>query len=243
MQEEEKAWFVKFYAPWCGHCKAMAGTWEELATAMKGKVNIGKMDATVEKSIPSQYGVQGFPTIKLFPAGKNKQPVDYEGGRDLASLQQFAAKYFKVEAKQLVDQKLFDTKCKDSLCIIAFLPNLYDSNGSAKERKEMLDAYNGAGAAATGVPIELLWSQGGDQFELEEKLSLQFGWPALIAVSLKKQVYMTYKGTWATDKIKGWITGLGVAKKHVMKLPQNLPDIVKQKPWDGKDAPKLDEDL
>ena len=38
------------YAPWCGHCKKLVPTWEELATAAKGKFNVAKVDCTVEKS-------------------------------------------------------------------------------------------------------------------------------------------------------------------------------------------------
>jgi protein disulfide-isomerase-like protein len=37
-------WFIKFFAPWCGHCKAMNKTWDEFAEKMKGKVNVAKID-------------------------------------------------------------------------------------------------------------------------------------------------------------------------------------------------------
>jgi len=70
MQDTKNVWFVKFYAPWCGHCKSIAGVWDQLASQLKGKVKVAKMDATVEKAIPGRFGVQGFPTIKLFPSGK-----------------------------------------------------------------------------------------------------------------------------------------------------------------------------
>jgi len=74
--------FVEFYAPWCGHCKTLAPIWEELGThyALNGDVIIAKIDATAN-DVEAKYGVRGFPTLKFFPKGENKTPVDYDGGR------------------------------------------------------------------------------------------------------------------------------------------------------------------
>lgn len=70
---------VKFYAPWCGHCKKMAPDFEKAATELKGKAQLVDLDATVEKDLASKYGIRGFPTLKLF--SKGELISDYKGGR------------------------------------------------------------------------------------------------------------------------------------------------------------------
>ena len=63
-------------------CKNLAPEWARAATELKGKVKLGVVDATVHTQSAQRYGVQGFPTIKFFPAGKkNGQAEDYNGGR------------------------------------------------------------------------------------------------------------------------------------------------------------------
>ncbi|KAM7367787.1 hypothetical protein PAMP_014062 [Pampus punctatissimus] len=78
--QSDSLWLVEFYAPWCGHCKNLTPDWKKAATALKGIVKVGAVDADQHKSLGSQYGVRGFPTIKIFGADKNK-PEEYQGGR------------------------------------------------------------------------------------------------------------------------------------------------------------------
>eukprot|EP00762_Andalucia_godoyi_P005740 ANDGO_06464.mRNA.1 Putative protein disulfide-isomerase DDB_G0275025 len=83
---------VEFFAPWCGHCKNLAPIYDKLATKLKGLVKVVAVDADAERAIGGQYGVQGFPTIKVFPGGKKnkKTPVDYSGPRTAKDMADFA---------------------------------------------------------------------------------------------------------------------------------------------------------
>jgi len=81
------AWFVEFYAPWCGHCKKLAPVWEELAMATHGELAVASVDATVHKATAERLGVRAYPTLILFRDG---QMVRYKGPRTVEALRTFA---------------------------------------------------------------------------------------------------------------------------------------------------------
>jgi len=85
-------WLLEFYAPWCGHCKHLAPTYEEIATKLKGKVNVGKVDCTVERLIASRFRIQGYPTIKYLVNG---QLFEYRGDRSASDFIKFVEEDYK----------------------------------------------------------------------------------------------------------------------------------------------------
>ena len=62
---------VKFYAPWCGHCKTLAPIYDQLAEAYAANkhVKLVKVDCTVEK-LCGGHQIRGYPTLILFRDGK-----------------------------------------------------------------------------------------------------------------------------------------------------------------------------
>ncbi|XP_071854891.1 protein disulfide-isomerase A6-like [Apostichopus japonicus] len=100
----DSVWLVEFFAPWCGHCKSLAPEWEKVATALKGVVKVGAVDADQHKSLGSQFGVRGFPTIKIFGLDKSK-PEDYQGGRTAPAIVDKALEVAKKTVKDRLGGK------------------------------------------------------------------------------------------------------------------------------------------
>ena len=82
-------WFIKFYAPWCHHCQAMAPNWQGMARQTRGKLNIGEVNCEVEKRLCKDVKVRGYPTILFFRGGER---IEYDGLRGLGDLIDFANK-------------------------------------------------------------------------------------------------------------------------------------------------------
>ncbi|KAM4687578.1 protein disulfide-isomerase TMX3 isoform 2-T2 [Discoglossus pictus] len=103
----EDIWIVDFYAPWCGHCKKLEPVWNEVGLEMRSSgspVRVGKMDATVHSSIASEFGVRGFPTIKLL---KGEMAYNYRGPRTKEDIIEFANRVAGPLIRQLPSQQMF----------------------------------------------------------------------------------------------------------------------------------------
>ncbi|ORX89752.1 thioredoxin-domain-containing protein [Basidiobolus meristosporus CBS 931.73] len=82
-------WFIKFFAPWCGHCKKLAPTWEELGSKLKNTINVGSVDCTDHEGICKRNEIRGYPTLKFLQDGNS---ISYSGPRTLEKLSDFALK-------------------------------------------------------------------------------------------------------------------------------------------------------
>jgi protein disulfide-isomerase A1 len=103
---------VEFYAPWCGHCKALAPEYEKAAQVLQDHtpaVTFAKVDATAEEELGTRFRVRGFPTLKFFKHGRE---YDYAGGRTEGTIVEWVKKRIGPPSKSLntvVDIDAFKT--------------------------------------------------------------------------------------------------------------------------------------
>lgn len=92
VSDGKNVYVVKYFAPWCGHCKRLAPTWEELAGKLDGEASIviASVDCTNKKAKQAcdEAGIKGFPTIKSLFAGEAKE--QFKGARELDTLEKFS---------------------------------------------------------------------------------------------------------------------------------------------------------
>jgi len=143
----DKDVLVAFTAPWCGHCKSLAPTWESLAEDFSAEptVLVAKVDAEAEnsKATADSHGIKSYPTIKFFPKG-SKESVSYDGGRSQQDLVDYINS--KAGTHRLVggglDAKAGTIDALDTIVAKLTGSNLDDISKEAKKAaKDLKDTY------------------------------------------------------------------------------------------------------
>ena len=133
-----KTVFIKFFAPWCGHCKKMKPAWDKLMEEYEdSEILVGDVDCVGSgKPLCDKVGVQGFPTIK-YGDPDNLEP--YQGARDFDALKEFTNvlkppcdvrtfEHCSVEDKVLIDDL--------STAPLEYIKNLLDLEKQERETIE-----------------------------------------------------------------------------------------------------------
>jgi len=138
--------------------------------------------------------------------------------------------------RQVLGEDELVENCDGRVCILSFLPHILE--GGAVERNRLLKVLGGvfSSAKSDGTPVGFMWLQGGDQFDIEEKMALQFGFPAIIAIHLGKKKFGVHRGTFDADSLNGFLRQMMIGRVPLQDIPKGMPKWPKQKPWDGKDG-------
>lgn len=129
LNDKNTMWLVEFYAPWCGHCKSLAPSWELAAKQLKGVVKVGAVDMTTDENVGRPYGIQGFPTLKWFGNNKDK-PVDFQGERNADAIRKYALE----QTTREVNSRAKSNKSSDSGKSDSGKQQQQKSSGSASDK-------------------------------------------------------------------------------------------------------------
>lgn len=109
---------VEFFAPWCGHCKALAPEYEKAATELKEiDVTLAKVDCTAETDICNSQDVKGFPTLKIF---RNGTPSEYQKARKADEIVAYMTKQTLPALSDVSADNFDEFKEKDKVVVVGF---------------------------------------------------------------------------------------------------------------------------
>ncbi|KAK7440405.1 hypothetical protein VKT23_017043 [Stygiomarasmius scandens] len=174
---------VAFVAPWCGHCQRMAPEYSKAALGLYPLIPTYAVNCDDDKNkrLCAEQGVQGFPTVKLFPRGKSLPPMTYDQPERSASaffywasrrIPNAVTKIYRVEEIQPWVEKtasldrpraLLLTKDKKVPLLWKVLGNKYSGEielASHRDRKGKSSVQLGYEAGEKNVPKVLIYPIG-----------------------------------------------------------------------------------
>ncbi|XP_012738098.1 protein disulfide-isomerase [Fundulus heteroclitus] len=129
---------VEFYAPWCGHCKALAPEYAKAAGMLKAEgseIRLGKVDATEESELAQEYGVRGYPTIKFFKGGDKESPKEYSAGRQAEDIANWLKKRTGPAIATLTEVSAAESLIADNeVAVIGFFKDAQSAGAAVLEK-------------------------------------------------------------------------------------------------------------
>ncbi|CAM44485.1 protein disulfide isomerase [Leishmania braziliensis MHOM/BR/75/M2904] len=109
---------VKFYAPWCGHCKTLAPEFVKAAEMLTGIATLAEVDCTTEKALAEKYEVKGFPTLYVFRNGVKVKA--YDGPRTADGIASYMKSHVGPSMKVVAKAEELEDLMKENfpLCVV-----------------------------------------------------------------------------------------------------------------------------
>lgn len=190
---EDKLVMVKFFAPWCGHCKAMAEDYKSAAETLEkeSKIVIAEVDCTEERDLCQEYDVSGYPTVKVFSQGK---PADYQGARKADAIVGYLRKRTLPALSKVEHEKLAEFVKSDKFVVVGF----YDDD--VEDHKDEHALFS---ELAKELSEEILFGYAEDPKSAEE-----YGVkaPAFVVFKQFDEPKVVFDGKFEKEEFKAFIT-------------------------------------
>lgn len=95
---------VDFWAPWCGPCRMLAPTLEEIASEYADKLSVVKLNTDEEPELAQRYGIRGIPAVKLFRNGR--VVAEFVGVQPIAQIRAFLAPHLPRDSDRIRSEAL-----------------------------------------------------------------------------------------------------------------------------------------
>jgi thioredoxin domain-containing protein 10 len=130
----DRAFLVKFYAPWCGHCRKLEPTYHQVYLELKNsKITVAKVDATRFTRLASEFDVHGYPTIKFI---QGDRVYTHNGERSKEGIVEFAKRAFGPQVRPLTSVGRLSEAKAEHMTTAFFL-----YVGSASADEQLYTAY------------------------------------------------------------------------------------------------------
>ncbi|CAH8529387.1 unnamed protein product [Heterobilharzia americana] len=185
---------VKFYAPWCGHCKNLAPAFSSAADIISEKtddVTLAKLDCTAHETICSEFKVSGYPTLKIFRNGV--LDTEYNGPRTAAGIADYMVSRAGPPSKEISSVADVENVLSDSKpTVVAFI-----KSASSPWTETFLKL-------ATSMVDDALFSHSHNNiFESSGDYEIRLYLPKRLRTKLEDD-YTMFQGEMTTSNLKSW---------------------------------------
>ncbi|CCW70112.1 unnamed protein product [Phytomonas sp. Hart1] len=118
--------FVKFYAPWCGHCQKAAPEFSKASDILKDTATFAELNCDDEKETCARFEIDGFPKFMIFQKGVKVS--DYDGPRTASAMANFAKAYLAPDTTSVNSNEEFENAKNENpkICLIKTKSNETD---------------------------------------------------------------------------------------------------------------------